>query len=67
MQNNIPLQKKATSRPMPVRSGLKAGYRPVHGLVYPDQMGKWMPGWFDLDSQGRYAEAMSAPPPPPPE
>lgn len=50
-----------------VHTGLKAGYRPVHGLVAPDGWKYWTPGWFDLDSQGRYATMNSAPPPPPEE
>jgi hypothetical protein len=29
-----------------LRTGLKAGYRPVHGLVAPDGWTRWVPGWF---------------------
>jgi len=47
-----------------VNTSLKAGYRPVHGLVAPDGWTRWVPGWFDLDSQGRYAVTGSPPPPP---
>lgn len=64
MENKTPALKKATCSLMPVRSGLKVGYRPVHGLVAPDGATRWIPGWFDLDSQGRYGAAESAPPPP---
>jgi len=67
MENDTPLQKIEMSWQMPVRSGLKAGYRPVHGLVYPDQAGRWMPGWFDMDSAGRLGASESMAPPPPPE
>jgi hypothetical protein len=33
-----------------VRTDVRAGYRPVHTMVFPDQFGYWVPGWFDLDS-----------------
>jgi hypothetical protein len=33
-----------------IRTNLHAGYRPVHSMVFPDQFGYWVPGWFDLDS-----------------
>ena len=36
--------------PLSVRTDLRAGYRPVQTMVYPNQWGYWTPGWFDLDS-----------------
>jgi hypothetical protein len=53
-----------------LKSGIRAGYRPIHGWVYPDQMKQWMTGWFDLDSTGAMLSGgegatESAPPPPP--
>ena len=60
-KNSIEEQKTAIE----IKSGIRAGYRPVHGLVAPDGWTQWTKGWFDLDSQGRYASSDSAPPPPP--
>jgi hypothetical protein len=50
-----------------IKSAIRAGYRPVHGWVYPDSYGQWMKGWFDLDSIGTLgaAEGGEVPPPPP--
>jgi hypothetical protein len=36
--------------PLSVRTDLRAGYKPVHTMVYPDQFGYWTSGWFDFDS-----------------
>ncbi|MEI7989259.1 MAG: hypothetical protein WCI88_09470 [Chloroflexota bacterium] len=53
---------------MKVKSDVRAGYRPVHGLVYPDSLGRWMKGWYDMDSRDRLDNALggATPPPPPP-
>lgn len=63
MEKDESLQQKDRRRWITVRSGLKSGYRPVHGLVAPDGWTKWTPGWYDMDSMSSNA-ATSAPPPP---
>ncbi len=43
-----------------VRTDLRAGYRPVRTMVFPDQFGYWVPGWFDLDSLNICGSVMGA-------
>ncbi len=49
------------SKNLHVRTDVHAGYRPVHGWVYPDSMGKWMTGWFDMDTMGTTQTLGAAP------
>ncbi|GEM_PF-6226754 len=65
MEKHTLLTKKLSG--LEVKSGLKAGYRPVHGLVAPDGWSNWVPGWFDMDSVGKLAAGAGSTPPPPPQ